>query len=769
MKWFNEGNDFFRDGKYDRAIKSWEKALQIGKEEKIDEVIVNSLMNIGTAYNIKKEWDKAVQYFHQCLELERKKGNTAQIAECLMKIADALFSLKKWDNARDYYTQYLEIYKEKDRNKARVLLNMGLSLFSEGDWKKAKEYYKQSLDVFKKIDDVDGISTVLANLGIIARNLGNWEEAIDYYHQSFEMDEKRGDKQGSATCLMNIGIALEALGKVKDAVENYQKSLAIFKELKDDKRMATCLLNIGNAFGILEKWDKAVKFYKQSRKMFEKLKDKSNVSKCLTNIGIALRNLGHWQDAIKQFKESLEWFESLNDQAAISKCLFNLGVSYYTIDNWSEALNYYEQSLELFRKLGDRPGEALICYNLGVGYHKNNEIREALKYFTESLGIYNTLLTQISSEEYRESYAREFADLPNLIIRLSVILEEQSDEIMVGITTTSETEGKEAPMNKLLTQLKDNITQLNVSVKGQVAMSQFTENISALMNLVDKTLVTFTTTEKMKSEILSQRIMTLIETCSSFIEFYQSCKLKVIISTLLRSLDKIYSKLVKSFPELDLNKAMISRIEQVKEEYNEKDGVTESLSLELKFSTLSWIKPLINMTKSNINLYKETGGEQDQKIIQDFELKLENLSKIFTEKEQEYSDQVLNYLLVIKIDSGIALYQENFIEMEFDSTLMGGFLSAISSFGAEFTRERTRMEKLAYKDFKIHFQDGKYIRCALILKGKITELLKNRLKLFVTDFENTYQENLSSRAGNVSVFSNSGPLVRKYFDFGRDS
>ena len=128
---------------------------------------------------------------------------------------------------------------------------------------------------------------------------------------------------------------------------------------------------------------------------------------------------------IENYKESLTWFKSLNDQAAISKSLLDIGVAYYTTGKWEQALKYYEESWELFKKLGDRPGEAKACINLGLLHQEHGEKITALKFLTDAFGIYISLLMQIDTDEYRESYAKEFEELPELINNLQDLLEEE--------------------------------------------------------------------------------------------------------------------------------------------------------------------------------------------------------------------------------------------------------------------------------------------------------------------------------------------------------
>lgn len=762
MRWFNEGNAYFQDMRYDDAIDCWEKALAIGEKEGIDQVVAKSLMNIGTAYSVKGDQNKAIKYFYRSLEIERQQGDDNAVVECLLNIGDSFFELENWESARLYYKEGLEMYPAKDRTKARVLLHLGLALFSEGNWNEALIIFQDSVELFRELNDLEGLSKSLANLGIVTRNMGRWEAAIDYYQQSLEIDKQLNDQKGQATSLMNIGIALEVLGKIKEAIEHYQQSLTIFKQIGDKNAIAICLLNLGNAFEMLKKWENSLKFYRESIKIFEELGDKSNISKCLTNIGVSLRNLGKWEEAIKNYHKSLEWFESVNDQASLSKCLLDLGVAYFSVGKWDEAVKYYEQSKKLFKLLGDRPGEALACQNLGWGYKKYNNRQQALKYFTEALGIYTTLFARISSNEYRESYAKEFEQLPRIIESLTEIFEKPIE--IKEYTLEENHVEKENEMSVLLSQLRNNITQLNTAVQTQSDHSDISTNISRLMNLINKTYMTFSQTEKLKGEKLSRALLNSIESINDLIFSYENCVEGIEADKFLELLTKAQTNLSKYLPELDLISDIQEEMNQIKKEASQ--TIVKNTSLTLRFKILTWIKRLYSITSVNNKLYLQSLEKPDS-ISQQLEQELNRISQRIYREEINYAAQVLGYLIITRKRSGVPIYQWNFIEATFDSDLVGGFLSAIQSFGSEITKESTSMEKLAYRNFEINFQDGEYIRCALILKGELTELLAKRLRNFVTEFESQFMRDLTRDTGNIGIFETTDKLIEKHFDLTR--
>jgi hypothetical protein len=216
--------------------------------------------------------------------------------------------------------------------------------------------------------------------------------------------------------------------------------------------------------------------------------------------------------------------------------------------------------------------------------------------------------------------------------------------------------------------------------------------------------------------------------------------------------------------ELDILKAIQDKIEQISASFQQDDNIPVIISLELKFLILNWTKLLFNIATSNTKLYLETIGKSNEKKSQKIKSDLNLISKQLNEEERRYSKQILNYLIITKKNSGIPLYQMNFIAAKFDTDLVSGFLSAIQSFGGEIIQGKTTMEKMAYRDFKIFFQDGQFIRSALILQGEITELLSKKLKDFVTEFENTYHSLLIKETANVTLFLKIDSLIKKFFD-----
>ncbi|MHA1376765.1 MAG: prenyltransferase/squalene oxidase repeat-containing protein [Candidatus Helarchaeota archaeon] len=127
----------------------------------------------------------------------------------------------------------------------------------------------------------------------------------------------------------------------------------------------------------------------------------------------------------------------------------------------------------------------------------------------------------------------------------------------------------------------------------------------------------------------------------------------------------------------------------------------------------------------------------------------------------------LRYLMVIHNRVGATVYNRQLGEWKLDPDLIGGFLTAIQSFGSEIKKEKETIKSMEYKGFEIVMEQGKYTLVALFIDGKESEWNRKKIKLFVEEFEKEFEEDLKNWMGEVSTFRRSGFLVDKVFELFR--
>ncbi|MHA1562081.1 MAG: hypothetical protein ACTSPA_08135, partial [Promethearchaeota archaeon] len=124
----------------------------------------------------------------------------------------------------------------------------------------------------------------------------------------------------------------------------------------------------------------------------------------------------------------------------------------------------------------------------------------------------------------------------------------------------------------------------------------------------------------------------------------------------------------------------------------------------------------------------------------------------------------MQYVLIIHKETSTSIFSQTFTEIPIDSTLISGFLSAISTFGKEIGHkvqdtqksafatlgdEKTGLEELSYQQFKIVVIEGYYVRTAVLLLKSASPTLRSKIRQFNAEFETEYLSILEHFSGKI--------------------
>ncbi len=133
--------------------------------------------------------------------------------------------------------------------------------------------------------------------------------------------------------------------------------------------------------------------------------------------------------------------------------------------------------------------------------------------------------------------------------------------------------------------------------------------------------------------------------------------------------------------------------------------------------------------------------------------------RILTDVKTIFDDAInLEHILVLYKGTGTCIFFKSYGSEQIDPELIGGFLTAVSSFGKEMATQET-LNEISYGDKMLLLADGQYIRVALVLGKKASMILRRHLKEFIDSFEKTYKEVLPTWRGQLNHFRNAGIIV----------
>jgi CHAT domain-containing protein len=184
------GLKYHRLGRFQEAINTYEKSIQLNLENKLDINLFNLYINISSTYTALYDYDQAENYLQLAEENLRKREGNFKFYELELILRRSSMSMDMGDSIRrEFYIQKLQTFMSENFNKYDYMLlnaNAVLHLYhrEKGDYDVAEFFldkYRYLLEVY-----IGEESTEWANFLGYKGELNHLRGALDtamYYHQ----------------------------------------------------------------------------------------------------------------------------------------------------------------------------------------------------------------------------------------------------------------------------------------------------------------------------------------------------------------------------------------------------------------------------------------------------------------------------------------------------------------------------------------------------------------------------------------------------------
>jgi CHAT domain-containing protein/Tfp pilus assembly protein PilF len=258
-----QGMEAYKYGRYQEALKYFNRSLEICRELNIPIGIATSLNNIGGVYKSLGQHEKALSYYEGALKIDRELNISQEIATDLNNIGAVYYSLGQYEKALAYYKE-AKIKKEHNLSPESIAIslnNIGGVYYSLGQYEKALAYYEGALKIKRELKIPQDIAMSLNNIGAVCDSLGQYEKALSYHEGALKIRRELKIPIGIAISLNNIGMVYYSLGQYEKALSYYEGALKIDRELKTPQDIAGRLDNIGAVYLTQKRYKEAeIKF-----------------------------------------------------------------------------------------------------------------------------------------------------------------------------------------------------------------------------------------------------------------------------------------------------------------------------------------------------------------------------------------------------------------------------------------------------------------------------------------------------------------------------
>ncbi len=360
------------------------------------------LFNEGVQQYRLGQYPQALSTYQRVLEIRKQQGDKAGIGQTLNNIGEVYLGLEQYDKALEVWQPALAIRQElKDRTgEGETLDNIGFAYEFQGPQDKALKSLQQALVIRREVKDRIGEGKTLSRIGAYYFDSNQYTQGLSILNQALAIQETE-DKFQAAFTLRRIAGAYIGLKDYPHALEFAQKALSWNRELKNRAQEAKTLRSIAFIYSFQNKYDLQLQILSQAQPIFRECGLYSQEVEILSQIsGIySIQNnkeraleirqqalvLARSKQLLPQQLNLLNWLAVLHNEKIAS--YIASGLHSQAKSESSQVIELSQEALSLARVLKNRKLEADSLDNLGYAYSILNEPQKAIELLQQSLSI----------------------------------------------------------------------------------------------------------------------------------------------------------------------------------------------------------------------------------------------------------------------------------------------------------------------------------------------------------------------------------------------
>lgn len=126
-KVYNNIGNLYRDIDYNKSLENFKKSLKIATKLDIKDLIAGLNLNIGTAYQQRKNYSKALLYYQESLYMFTSLNNKIGIIQSHQNLGLLYLNLRDFKSAESHLIEALKSSKEEKLNYSIATINLTLS------------------------------------------------------------------------------------------------------------------------------------------------------------------------------------------------------------------------------------------------------------------------------------------------------------------------------------------------------------------------------------------------------------------------------------------------------------------------------------------------------------------------------------------------------------------------------------------------------------------------------------------------------------------
>jgi tetratricopeptide (TPR) repeat protein len=451
--WNNVGRVYFQQGRYDRAMDAYRRALRIRRKQQGAGVdVAATVFNIGQVLHQQGDQERALRHYQEFLRLARSHFGDFHRDICIVTtcIGQVFHEKKDFKRALRAFQHALKVGRVALGVHAEIAITLnkvGNLHYETGSYELALKAYHQGLEVelqclepgkypthhvavarghatahtpmhlltlamithvcvtYTNISGNPNICVTYTNIAEIYKQRSEHERALRYYEKVLDLQRThRFEPLDIANTLSSIGYIRHQMGDYQQAMDVNQECLRLRREVKGDidEEVASTLTHIALVLLKMELHDMALEVLTEAYRIRTALSKRPNreVAFCLYNCGLIEHYKGNHETALAYYLETARIEENIFGSAHrdLSITKYNIAQIYYSRGEMDLSVSNFGQALKIERECfgPDHPTCARTLNEIGNIELQRGNVDRMMACYTEALRIYRR--AQISDD-----------------------------------------------------------------------------------------------------------------------------------------------------------------------------------------------------------------------------------------------------------------------------------------------------------------------------------------------------------------------------------
>ena len=399
MTYFNQDFPF-------KALKHYEAALQIAKQENLPSLQADILSNMSAIYILeKREHQKGRELLEEALRIKESQGDIMieDKATLLCNIGTVYYNEGDTSTALEYYEEARQLLERQEvgdlDGRANVYAHIGSIYRKNKNLPEALKWYQLAYQLFDNLGDIFKKAYISDFLGDIYQGQNNFAESLKCFQEALKIYEQVGNSEKKAVTLLGISKIHLLRGEDSNASIFCNKALEIFSQL--GKKIPDIFLKLIEIYFTRHQYTEAIRLYEAALKATNDLLEKAiflnSMAKCRMLQGTALRKKNKYKAAVKtyqkagrEFQMALQLSGEIGNELQRIYNLTGLGELSANQGDYIKAVDYLQEARQLSEELSDIIQKAQVYRKIGDIYYAMGDYNTALTWYMKALPLSGT-------------------------------------------------------------------------------------------------------------------------------------------------------------------------------------------------------------------------------------------------------------------------------------------------------------------------------------------------------------------------------------------